>query len=143
MKALIRKEDICLIRFDKGEDFMNSLADWFRSEGISSAAILCGIGMLENVEIGQYDGKKYQKTKISSSSEILSMQGNVSEKQGEPFIHIHTSLAGHDFRAIGGHLFSGDVAMTIELVMKVLPDGLVRIPAGGDFWQLDNRNQVL
>ena len=36
--------------------------------------------------------------------EILSLKGNISQKDGEIFPHLHVVLSGKDFRAIGGHL---------------------------------------
>ncbi len=117
---------------------MESLSRWCVETDTQSAAILCGIGMLENMEIGRYNGKEYTRITESESCEILSLQGSVSMKEGKPFVHLHVSFANHDFHAIGGHLFSGTVSMTIELVITPLSAGLVRKPMGGVFWQMDN-----
>jgi hypothetical protein len=93
--------------------------------------------MLRDIEIGLYSGSVYTKHRVDDPSEVLSLQGNVSMKEGKPFVHLHVSLAGHDFVAQGGHLFSGEVFMTIELVLRVFEPGLVRKPVGGVFWQMD------
>ena len=137
MKVLYRSNDRTVIRFDIGEQFPETLADWCEKKNIQSAAIVAGIGMLENIEIGRYDGKEYLTETIGPSSEILSLQGNVSIKEGKPFVHLHVSLADEDMSARGGHLFSGTVSMTIELVMLEFPSKFVRIPSGGTFWRLD------
>ncbi len=94
--------------------------------------------MLRGIEIGLYNGEDYTKHRIEDPSEVLSLQGSVSMKEGKPFVHLHVSLAGHDFRAKGGHLFSAEVYMTIELVMRVFAPGLIRKPAGGVFWRMDS-----
>ena len=94
--------------------------------------------MLENTTIGRYDGKEYAKTVLADSLEVLSLQGNVSVKEGEPFIHLHVSLADHDFAARGGHLFEATVSMVIELAIAELTPGLVRQPMGGAFWRLES-----
>ncbi len=138
MKELKRENGIVILRFDKGEDFMGTLTGWLEEQGIQSAAILGGIGMLSNMEIGRYDGREYTKITEEESCEILSLQGSVSMKEGRPFVHLHVSFADHDFHAIGGHLFSGTVSMTIELVMAPMSPGLVRKPMGGVFWQMDS-----
>lgn len=137
MKVLCRNDGRTVIRFDIGEEFPETLASWCENEKIESAAIVAGIGMLENIEIGRYDGKEYAKEIVQPSSEILSLQGNVSMKEGKPFVHLHVSLADENMSARGGHLFSGTVSMTIELVMLELPAKFVRIPSGGTFWRLD------
>ena len=138
MKELKKENGLVVLRFDKGEDFMGSLAKWCKEEDVQSAAILCGIGMLENMEIGRYNGTEYTRMTESESCEILSLQGSVSMKEGAPFVHLHVSFADHDFRAVGGHLFSGRVSMTIELVVAPMSPGLVRKPMGGVFWQMDS-----
>ncbi len=137
MKVLYRNNGRTVIIFDMGEQFPETLADWCEKEKIESAAIVAGIGMLENIEIGRYDGKEYVTEMIQPSSEILSLQGNVSMKEGKPFVHLHMSLADEDMSARGGHLFNGTVSMTIELIMLELSSKLIRIPSGGTFWRLD------
>lgn len=138
MKELKKENGLVVLRFDKGEDFMVSLSNWCVENDVQSAAILCGIGMLENMEIGRYNGTEYTRMTESESCEILSLQGSVSIKEGAPFVHLHVSFADHDFRAVGGHLFSGRVSMTIELVVAPMSPGLVRKPMGGVFWQMDS-----
>ena len=137
MKVLYRNNDRTVIRFDIGEQFPKTLAQWCENEQVEAAAIVAGIGMLENIEIGRYDGKEYLTENVQPSSEILSLQGNVSMKEGKPFVHLHVSLADEDMSARGGHLFSGTVSMTIELVMLEFSSKFVRIPSGGTFWRLD------
>ncbi|MCK5036699.1 MAG: DNA-binding protein [Candidatus Sabulitectum sp.] len=138
MKELKKENGLVVLRFDKGEDFMASLSNWCVENDVQSAAILCGIGMLENMEIGRYNGTEYTRMTENESCEILSLQGSVSMKEGAPFVHLHVSFADHDFRAVGGHLFSGRVSMTIELVVAPMSPGLVRKPMGGVFWQMDS-----
>lgn len=138
MKELKRENGLVVLRFDKGEDFMGVLSKWCEEKDVQSAAILCGIGMLENMEIGRYNGTDYTRVTESESCEILSLQGSISMKEGVPFVHLHVSFADSNFRAVGGHLFNGRVSMTIELVVVPLSPGLVRKPVGGVFWQMDS-----
>ncbi len=138
MKVLHRNRGRTVIRFDKGEKFPESLAQWCVREKVQSAAIVAGIGMLKNIVIGRYDGQEYHKKTVSESSEIVSLQGNVSMKEGELFVHLHVSLADQDLKLMGGHLFGGTVSMTIELVLLELNSKFVRVPMGGAFWQLDS-----
>ena len=138
MKELKKENGLVILRFDKGEDFMETLAGWLTDNNIQSAAILGGIGMLSDMEIGRYDGKEYARITETESCEILSLQGSVSMKEGKPFVHLHVSFANHQFKAVGGHLFKGTVSMTIELVIAPMTPGLVRKPMGGVFWQMDS-----
>lgn len=137
MRVLHRNGGRTVIRFDIGEEFPGTLTRWCQKEEIGSAAIVAGIGMLKDMEIGRYNGREYEKETVAPSSEILSLQGNVAMKEGEPFVHLHVILADEELRARGGHLFEGTVAMTIELVMLELSTDFVRIPEEGSFWKLD------
>ncbi len=137
MKVLHRKEGTTVIRFDVGDCLPGDLARWCGDNGVDAAIVTAGIGMLSDIELGRYDGREYTRTRVEDSSEILSLQGNVSIKEGEPFVHLHVSLADESFGARGGHLFDGTVSMTIELCMLELPAGFVRVPSGGSFWRLD------
>lgn len=137
MKVLHRSGGTTVLRFDVGDDLIPVLSSWFSGTGMGSAAIVAGIGMLQEMTLGRYDGREYTRKRVSESSEILSLQGNISMKEGEPFVHLHVSLADEEFHAIGGHLFGGTVSMTIELVLLELDTALVRLPSGGSFWRLD------
>jgi uncharacterized protein len=138
MKVLHRNRGRTVIRFDIGEEFPDALAQWCRQEGITSAAVVAGIGMLKDIEIGRYDGHEYEKRTVPESSEIVSLQGNISMKEGEPFVHLHVGLADENLNLKGGHLFGGTVSMTIELVLLEMTSDFVRVPMGGAFWKLDS-----
>jgi hypothetical protein len=138
MQELKSENGITLLRFDRGEPFPAALKDYCVQRGLESGVVLCGIGMLENTTIGRYDGTEYARTVLADSLEVLSLQGNVSMKEGEPFIHLHVSLADHDFTARGGHLFEATVSMVIELAIAGMTPGLVRKPMGGAFWRLES-----
>jgi len=126
-----------MLRFDTGDDLIPVLADWCAREGVHAAAVACGIGMLRDITLGRYDGREYTTTTVEESSEILSLQGNVSMKEGTPFVHLHVSLADERFHALGGHMFGGTVSMTIEMLLVGMDAEFVRIPSGGSFWRLD------
>ena len=126
-----------LLRFDRGEEFPAALEEWCASSGIGSAAVACGVGMLEETDLGVFDGTSYTHRIFHEPAEVLSIQGNVSMRDGRPFAHVHASLGMHDFAAAGGHLFRGRVAVTLEVLLCLLDGDLVRLPAEGPFRQLD------
>jgi hypothetical protein len=115
---LIKRDNgLLFMRFDDGDSFVESLHFKLSETGLNSGIVISGIGMLKNVTIGWFnlDTSGYEHSTYSEPHELLSLSGNVSLKDGKPFAHIHTSLAGRDNRVIGGHLFSGIVCNTIEL----------------------------
>jgi predicted DNA-binding protein with PD1-like motif len=125
-----------LLRFDRGERFPAALEEWCDSQGIGGAVLLCGVGMMESVELGVYDGSAYARRVFQGPDEVLSLQGNVSRLEGKPFAHVHAVLGGHDFSASGGHLFGGTVAVTLEVALCLTDTALERGEAQGAFRSL-------
>jgi len=117
-----RNKNLIALRFDDGEDVIPRL---YEALGDTTSAILISaVGMLRDFEIGWLGPEGYEKKRFHEPCEILSISGTVNRQQdGKPFIHAHASLAGKDHSVIGGHLFSGTVNFTCEMVFLV-PKGL-------------------
>lgn len=126
-----------LLRFDRGDAFPGALGEWCAAEGVQGAVILCGVGMLEGTELGVFDGTRYARRTFPEPMEVLSLQGNVSMRDGAPFAHVHATLGDHNFECHGGHLFGGVVAVTLEVCLNLVPEGLRRAPAQGPFRPLE------
>ena len=120
--------------FEKGEIIPDALKEFAEIEGINSAVILNGIGMLEKITIGYFNGKEYEKEYIENPMELISLQGNLSLKNKEPFWHIHAVLGGRKGVAFSGHLFSGKIAVTCEAYLKKLDLNLVRYEESPGLW---------
>ena len=91
-----RDNNKLILRLDKGEDVFISLYEIIKQENIQSCWIN-GIGLLEEVEIGSYDleKKEYNRCKLDGTYELTSLMGNLSTKEGMPFLHLHVSLSDH------------------------------------------------
>ncbi len=111
-----------LLVFDRGEKLMAGLTEFAKKVDLQGG-VISGIGALTNAELGAYDldKKEYHKEVFSAENyELISMMGNFSLKDGEPFAHVHVGLGGHDFKQFGGHLFEADVAVTAEVYIHPL-----------------------
>jgi predicted DNA-binding protein with PD1-like motif len=66
---------------------------------------------------------------VNEHVEILSGQGNVSLKDGKPFVHLHLVLGRSDGSCLGGHAAAGCKIFACEAAILAL-DGpaLVREP---------------
>ncbi len=132
--------EFLFIRMDDGEDFYETLYSILKKERISSGIVINAIGMLKDFEIGWFNVEKmeYEKEKISVPHELVSTNGNISDKDGEPFAHLHVALAGPARNIVGGHLFSATVCNTVEMFIKKLDIELYR-KEGKTFRPLDVR----
>ncbi|MDM7991908.1 MAG: DNA-binding protein [Candidatus Fermentibacter sp.] len=122
-----------LLRFDRGERFPEALAAWCAETGVGGAVLLCGVGMMADVELGVYDGSAYRRRVFPGPDEVLSLSGNVSMLDGKPFVHVHAVLGSHEFEARGGHLFGGTVAVTLEVALRITDTPMERGEAQGAF----------
>ncbi len=107
------------IHIEKDEKVMDTLTRFCESEGIDNAKI-SGIGAVKNTEIGAYDTikKEYIRKEFSDVLELVSYEGNITLKEGKPFVHAHVVLSDHDMKPYGGHLFETTVAAVGEFFLK-------------------------
>jgi hypothetical protein len=91
-------------------DLIQSITEIARNKGIRIGTFTA-IGALKHARVGYYDQKdhEYRKIEIDSPHEIASCIGNISIKDGEPFIHAHAVLADEKGNTKAGHLFEGTV----------------------------------
>lgn len=118
---IARKDNTIMIRLDHGEDILESISEAVREER-STIALVAGLGMISDFEIGYFDNGSYVKQAFVEAHELLSMQGSVAT-EGEPRLHIHISVANRSHSAFGGHLLRGKVWMSNEIVALRI-DGL-------------------
>jgi Predicted DNA-binding protein with PD1-like DNA-binding motif len=105
-------------RFYKGEEIVSSIIKFLKENSIISG-LISGIGAVTRAKVGYYDQseKNYISREFNEPMEILSLKGNVSIKDGEPFPHIHIVLSKEDFSCIGGHLYEAEVfAFEFEVI---------------------------
>ncbi len=111
------------LRIDKGEEIISSIENITVDENIQSGAIV-GIGALTEVTLGYFDRKqkKYLRRTFNDIYEMLSFSGNISYLDDKPIVHAHVILGQPDYTLIGGHLFSGVVAVTGEVYIQTFKD---------------------
>jgi predicted DNA-binding protein with PD1-like motif len=116
-----------VVRILKGEDIIASIKELIAKENIL-AGTLTGLGAGELIEIGIYDQlEKVYKTKVYKGIyEITSLTGNISRKDGEPYLHMHINFSDSDNVVYGGHLLKAVIAITSEIFITVLNGTITR-----------------
>lgn len=122
-----KRKDVCVLVLDRGEKLIESVLKFVEDNGIN-AAYVTGIGALEKPTLGYFnvDTKEYQKKEFSGSFELVSLKGNISEKENKVIFHPHVSLGGRDYGLLGGHLFDGIVSVTAEIFIFPVEGKLMR-----------------
>ncbi len=105
-----------LLRLSMGDDLLDAITRAFRDRSVRKAAFNV-IGAVSHAVLGYYDPKirQYANRDFSGDWEIVSCMGNVSEKDGETFVHAHIALADEDYHCVGGHLMPGTEIFAAEL----------------------------
>ena len=108
-------------RLPHGGDLINSIEE-FCKKALIQMATFSVIGAVSSATIGAYDQKQqvYVTFKEEAPLEIVSCIGNVSLKEGKPFIHAHILLADEQGKTIGGHLFSETIIYAGEINLQEL-----------------------
>src|SRR5690606_9769502 len=90
---ILLEKDKAFVRLDKGANHFNSLIS-LANEYQWKGAHLSGIGALKEVELGYFDEniKDYHRKIFPKTYELLSLEGNLSFFDNQPFYHIHTVL---------------------------------------------------
>lgn len=112
-------------RIDKGEEIVTVIRRLCQDYEIKLASI-SGIGAVNRANIGIFiqDKKEYRTKELTGSMEIASMAGNISEMNGECYIHCHITLTDENYQAWGGHLNEAIVGPTCELIIDII-DGQI------------------
>lgn len=105
-------------RLYKGDEIISRLSSFLKDNSITSG-IITGIGAVSFAKIGYYNQteRKYIAREFNEAMEILSLKGNISIKDNEPFMHLHIVLSKDDFTCIGGHLSEAKIfAFEFEII---------------------------
>ena len=131
------------ITLDKGEQINKSFEKFASSNHISSAW-LNGIGAIENPEIGYFslEKKSYYKKEFIGHYELLSLIGNITLKEKEPFSHTHITFSDTNYNVFGGHLFDASITAAGEFIMILGTRNIHRKMSshiGLPLWCLENK----
>jgi len=126
-----RIDAIKVAAFGPGSDLRSSIEEAVQKEGITSGAIISGIGTLEKMVVANIKSgsipPEISLVKIDGPVELLSVAGNISleAKQGADGktkesvnIHLHVWVSDKKGRVFGGSLASGSIVWRqVELVI--------------------------
>jgi len=116
---LVKAREIFMGKLGYGCDLLEELTNICINRGIKLGRI-AAIGAVQKANIGFYnqETRKYRFDIIEKPSEIASLLGNVSLKDGRPFVHAHVTLADEDGKSYGGHLGPGTIVFACEFVLE-------------------------
>jgi len=83
------------------------------------SAVCTGIGGVTDVELAYFDlaTKTYQPIHVPGIIELVSLNGNLTGRDGEPFWHLHAIVSDASGKCWAGHVNHFVVALTVELAV--------------------------
>jgi predicted DNA-binding protein with PD1-like motif len=120
-------EKTIAVIFDSGDEAMEGLLSVAKEQGLS-ASHFTAIGAMQSVTLGYFDWEKkdYRKIEVREQVEVLSLIGDIATHEGKPKVHAHLVVGKSDGTTMGGHLLSGIVRPTLEVVITESPRHLRR-----------------
>jgi predicted DNA-binding protein with PD1-like motif len=89
-----------------------------RREKIATARVEA-IGGVRKLRLAffNHDAKKYEEHDYNEFLEVTSMLGNITTKDGGPFLHAHGNFGRRDLTVLGGHIMSAEIFPILEVVV--------------------------
>lgn len=112
-----------------GDEAMSCLQRFAEAERISAAQVTA-LGAFQRAELSFFDweSKEYRPIPVGEQAEVASLLGDIAlDADGKPSLHLHAVLGRRDGSALAGHLVTGIVRPTLEIVVTETPAHLHRL----------------
>src|SRR6266851_5689962 len=108
--------------FYQGDEAFSGLLEFAEKYNVTSAHFTA-IGALNGATLGWFDPqrKMYKKIPINGQHEVIGMSGDIALYQGKPVVQTHMVVGTSDGTTRGGHVLSGYVSPTLEVMVTVDP----------------------
>ena len=136
--------DTYVVRIDLNEEVIQSLTRLCEQENIILAQV-DGLGAVNQAAIGVYDLQEqaYHREELEGFMEITGLTGSVTRMNGQPYLHLHVTLADQQHMVHGGHVLALRIGATCELFVRTLSGEVTRQrdqEIGINLMQLESRS---
>lgn len=108
-------------RLERGSDLVAELERICAERGIRAAWVSV-IGAVSHAAYAYYEQTDHRYLELSSEThhEITGFVGNISLREGVPFLHAHATFADASGACVGGHLLHGITVFVAEFTLREL-----------------------
>jgi predicted DNA-binding protein with PD1-like motif len=117
-------------RLATGSDLVAEVERFCEEQGIRSAWVSV-VGAVSHAAFGYYeqDERRYLELSSEYHNEITAFTGNISMRDGRPFLHAHAAFASRDGDSVGGHVLPGCIVFVGEVTIREMAGvDLERVP---------------
>jgi len=77
------------------------------------------IGGVEELDLAYFnhEAKRYEEHRFQEFLEVTGMLGNLTLKDGKPFLHVHGTFGRKDLSTLAGHVMTAKVFPLLEVVI--------------------------
>ena len=106
-------------RLETGDDLVEEI-ERLCTEREVHAAWVSVIGAVRRAAFAYYeqDDRRYLELSSDDHHEITGFVGNISLRDGRPFLHAHATFCARDGSAVGGHLLPGCEVFAAEFTLR-------------------------
>jgi len=121
-------KNLIFVNLEPNDQVIKSLTKIAEELKLTSGWI-SGIGAIKRASIGMFDieKKEYNKKDFLDEYELVSFEGNISMKEGKPFIHAHIVFSDKNYLVYAGHLFETVITAAGEFVIHKSTSNIKRI----------------
>jgi uncharacterized protein len=101
-----------------GADLHQGILGIARELGVRTGRVEA-IGGVRKLKLGYYSAPKrsYDEREYEEFMEVTGILGNVTQKDGSSFLHVHGTFGRSDNSVIGGHVIAAEVFPLLEVVI--------------------------
>ena len=120
------KENAFILSLDNHVEVAEALQAFCREKGIL-AGVISGLGAVSEATFRYLDPNtlKYVDKTFQEQMEITNLTGNISQKDGQPYLHLHITASRSDYSCIGGHLLTAFINGACELYVEAFPNQFI------------------
>ncbi len=117
-----------ILKIERGEVVVETITKFCQKQSIRNA-IFSGIGAVDKLTCGYYslEEKQYYFTDYNEMIEVVSLTGNVTLKEDNPFVHVHGVFTNTKNQAFGGHIVEMQVGVVLEVILESLKTNIQRV----------------
>lgn len=121
MYTFAQSGDVFVINIDNHKEVVGAIAAFCEEQGVR-CGLIEGLGAVSSATLRFLDPatKKYVDRTFDEQMEIASLLGNVSEKDGKVYLHLHATFGRRDYSVVGGHLLCATINGACEIAVKKL-----------------------
>ena len=111
----------------KGTSITDEILEIATRDSVKTARVEA-IGGVDHLNVAYFNlrEKRYEEHRYDEFLEVTSMLGNITTKDGKPFLHVHGNFGRSDMSVIGGHIISAMVSPTLEVILTPTTNVAIR-----------------